>query len=454
LEWERAVHAVESAIAELRFRDAWHHLRTLETLADRTRDPNKSPNPAHQDFAWQLKESVAYWNTAIVNGLEARVSARVLSDQDAIETALLLEDIAGPRVSIDALLKRKSSKLQEEFDNLPLAAQAGSTGPSAESAACDIAALMGQILAEGIRTTFNCVSCGDYSSSVVDTTRLPPHVRGLVTQWALRELQSACARLRRLVILPLASPAGLKTTCMCIAAFLAYCNAIGVECGIPSLVIAQDALWHAVDSVLQRRLRQLGEGLLKAVQVEVSEAVAGNVALPQIEIYTWESLSAVFPSANRLLSEVKAMSEVTELVAGPKAIVAISHGLSSLFMVRNTINNSACIYAILYSYTQEVYIYIYKPLTGSPHGLQAYSNAMAQALTVHPSGSKTLANDKVSAVAETAMEVATRLVEVSLAESTLSLASLGWGYPLDPMALVTQLEKMAADLGMDTVDHA
>jgi len=151
---------------------------------------------------------------------------------------------------------------------------------------------------------------------------------------------------------------------------------------------------------------------------------------------------------------VKAMSEVTELVAGPKAIVAISHGLSSLFMVRNTINNSACIYAILYSYTQEVYIYIYKPLTGSPHGLQAYSNAMAQALTVHPSGSKTLANDKVSAVAETAMEVATRLVEVSLAESTLSLASLGWGYPLDPMALVTQLEKMAADLGMDTVDHA
>lgn len=56
-----------------------------------------------------------------------------------------------------------------------------------------------------------------------------------------------------------------------------------------------------------------------------------------------------------------------------------------------------------------------------------------------------------SAVAEIAMEIATRLVEGVLAESTSVLSAIGWGPAVDAAAMVAALEQMAKTLGMDTV---
>jgi hypothetical protein len=49
------------------------------------------------------------------------------------------------------------------------------------------------------------------------------------------------------------------------------------------------------------------------------------------------------------------------------------------------------------------------------------------------------------------MEIATRLAEHALAESTSVISSRGWGPAVDAAAMVAALEGMAKTLGMDTV---
>lgn len=56
-----------------------------------------------------------------------------------------------------------------------------------------------------------------------------------------------------------------------------------------------------------------------------------------------------------------------------------------------------------------------------------------------------------SLVAEIVMEIATRLVEHVLADSTSIVSHAGWGPAVDAAAMVAALEGMAKTLGM-TVD--
>ncbi len=77
--------------------------------------------------------------------------------------------------------------------------------------------------------------------------------------------------------------------------------------------------------------------------------------------------------------------------------------------------------------------------------LQAFAESVAGALTPS-SGQKSS-----PAVAEISMELATRLVEHVLAESTFVLSAIGWGPAVDAAAMVAALEEMATTLKMDSV---
>lgn len=326
MEWEHAVHAVEAAVAELRFKDALTRLKVLDAHVVKAGKAVTMQNmPQAKELPWRMQVRAADLSQRTTEALKNRMAAQHLSSAEVRATTAQLADVAGIHVALEALLALASRKLREELNALPLVAQAGATGPAAEAAAVDLAAAMGQAVAEAV--------AGAYGDALAS---LSPEqlVHGMLVDWGLGEVRSACDQLRRLVILPLASPAGPRSTCACAAAFLAYCHRLSADCSLPAAVVALDALWPAIDVVVQRRLRQLVEGLRKAALAEGKAAAAGSVPLPSLEGCAWEALASVYPSAAKMLAELTSMATDISTVAGPKAVVAFRQGVSDLFTVR------------------------------------------------------------------------------------------------------------------------
>ena len=346
-EWELKNDLLEAALAENRFEDAVEQLKQLVHQA------STSIAQQHEQHAWVLQRRADEAGSRLVSALCRRISLSdaVYSPTLENERPLLtvLSQVVGSAAAVETLLSVASARLRDHLDALPVRHHlhtgggggsggnvngTGSGNATSEDAAVDVAAALGQTLANGIIGGVDATKLllSSSSSSSSSTTSSTTTNTGGLAQWVYDEVAYACEMLKKVVILPRAAPAGLLPTCRCLAVFLAHCDAIEDVVHIPCVgQLARDAVWPGgVEPVLQRRVRQVCDGLKKAAAGEASR----KTAVPNPSAASWDALCAVYPSAKRMLSELRVIADAVVPIAGPAAVMSMQQCTTVLFLVR------------------------------------------------------------------------------------------------------------------------
>ncbi len=346
-QWERVYDSFEAALAEHRFEDAfsyWQELHTLTTTSSTSNGTNTNTAIAGSERAWILEIKCSECAAVLVSSLQYEVSSLIkLGSGDGVKlqkVIVLLCQLVGLAAAVATLLDAFTVRLRDQLESLPLgyqrAAAAGS-GAAAEEATIDLAAALGQALAMGIAQIADLLK--SISSSITSNSDSAV-VYGALCDWVVAEVAFGCEVLRKSVLLPRAAPAGLGTTTRCTAAFLVHCDALDTAVNIPTGKVSREAVWSAVEPVLQRRARQLNEGIRKAAATEAKAASNTTAKLPNIRdgsaTTSWEELIAVFPSAKRLVTEISGMAAAVAPIAGPSAVASLRTIVTAGFMVRIT----------------------------------------------------------------------------------------------------------------------
>jgi hypothetical protein len=341
-QWERIHDAFEASVAEHRFEDAftyWQEL--LQTLTSSSSGTSSNGSSGANERAWLLEIKCSECASFLVSFLQQQAASISKlggggGDGDGElklqQVVVLLSQLVGVPAAVAAVLDASRTRLRDHLESLPLgyqrAAAAGS-GAAAEEATLDLAAALGQALAMGLATTANLVKS-------ISNTESEAVVYGAFSDWVGTEVAFGCEVLRKSVVLPRAAPAGLATTTRCTAAFLAHFHALDTAMGVPVGQLAREGVWSAVEPVLQRRARQLCDGLRKAAATEAKAAANTSAKLPSMRdgrVVSWEELISVFPSAKRLTNEVAGMAAATTPVAGPTAVASVRSIITTAFMV-------------------------------------------------------------------------------------------------------------------------
>jgi hypothetical protein len=346
-QWERTHDAFEAALAEYRFEDAFTHWQELHTLAhSSTTSTIDSINTktAESERAWILEIKCSECAALLLSRLQHRAAA-VLSTTagggiaDGLELQkvfVLLCQLAGLPAALATILDASKTRVRDQLELLPLGYQRAA---AAEEATLDLAAALGQALAMAIATiTASVKSLSDaingQSNMNMDSSII---VYGALSDWVVAEVTFGCEVFRKSVVLPRAAPAGLATTTRCAAAFIAHCDELDTFVSIPAGQLARESVWSAVEPVLQRRARQVSEGLRKAAAIEAKAALNTTSKLPSIgnnKNVSWKELVSVFPSAKRLATELSGISAAVAPIAGPAAVASIRNIVTTVFRVR------------------------------------------------------------------------------------------------------------------------
>ena len=335
-DWEIVADSLEASIAEHRFEEAVQLLYELheagEVMATSNSDRRRSvQDPSTSENAWIIEQKIEDAGRKVYIALQRAISLPepIYSPQNESLRPLitLLAQVTSAPVALDTLLDASSSRLQDCLESRTQGYQGSIVpGSGAEDATIDLAASLGQVLAAGVQGT------AETAAVVLSST---PGLYGTVCDWVLKQVAFACDVLHKSVILPRAAPAGLSNTTRCAAAFLVYCDIIDSGIGVPAGQIARERIWPDVDVVLQRKVRQLCEGLRKAAATEAVKVAAGKgPTLPRSpNDATWEELNALFPSSKRILMEIGTMAAAVAPIAGPAAVIGMRKAISSIFVV-------------------------------------------------------------------------------------------------------------------------
>jgi hypothetical protein len=318
--WQRHLDACDAAVAEHRAAEALSQLRKLGRLADRA-----AAEGGAQELAWRLQDEAAARREALAAALERRIALPWATAGDAGAAARQLQEASSPLRALRALLAGASARLRRQLESVP--GPVGATAGAAERAATEYAAELGQALSLGLDAALrSCTAALGVDSSA--------ELSAALLGWALGEVVACCATLRRVALLPCAAPAGLRATLRCAAALLAHCDALGAAHGLPAAAAAQRELWPAVHQALQRRVRQLAEGVRRAAAAEAAAAAAADAdSLPGVDA-PWASLASVFPSADQMLGEVEAVAVAVAAAASPRAAAALRTGVTEVYAVK------------------------------------------------------------------------------------------------------------------------
>ncbi|KAG7673013.1 hypothetical protein Ndes2437B_g01120 [Nannochloris sp. 'desiccata'] len=418
-QWERVHDAFEAALAEYRFEDAFSYWQELNTLAHSNTPStiSNSTGTAEGERAWILEIKCSECAALLASPLQHQAAALLstlgggtaANGLELQKVVVLLCQLAGLPSALGTILDASRERIRGHLESLPLGYQRAAA--AAEEATLDLAAALGQALVTGIATTAASLKLISNDINGQSNSDSSITVYGTLSDWVVAEVAFGCEVLRKSVVLPRAAPAGLATTTRCAAAFLAHCDELDTVVSIPTGQLARESVWSAVEPVLQRRARQLSEGLRKAAAIEAKAASNATSKLRNIgnTNLSWEELVSVFPSAKRLATEVFGMAAAVAPIAGPAAVASVRSIVTTAFM--------------------------------------AFVESVAGALAAPG----TLGQTSSSIVAEIAMEIATRLVEDVLADSASVLSARGWGPAVDAAAMVAALEQMAKTLRMDTV---
>lgn len=340
-QWERTRDAFDAALAEYRFEDAFTHWQELYTIAHSTGTMNSnSTGTEESERAWILEIKCSECAALLVSPLQRQAAALISTlggdIADGVElqkVVALLCQLAGLPAALATILDAFTSRVRDNLELLPLGYQRAAA--AAEEATLDLAAALGQALVMGIATTaasMKSISNAINGQSNRDSSNI---MHGALSNWVVAEVAFGCEVLRKFVVLPRAAPAGLATTTRCVAAFTAQCDELDAIVGFPAGQLAQESVWSAVEPVLQRRARQVSEGLRKAGAIEAKGASNTISKLPSIgnANVSWEDLVSVFPSAKRLATEVSGMAVAVAPIAGPAAVASIRNIVTTAFMV-------------------------------------------------------------------------------------------------------------------------
>ena len=365
--------SLESATAEHRYKDAIQLLRRLESLSSSS-SSTPPPSPLHGggsnghalSYRWELEYKTSQATSKVISSLIAAISLPEPIYDASLRPirpllAMLLE-VARETSTLHVLLSVATSRFRENVEYL-LSGYHGTAAPSsgaaAEEATLDQAAALGQSIQRCLQGTLDAVH-----SLFIDTATTATHgnggvskataaaVYGAVSGWMVTEVVGyGCDMLKRSVLIPRAVPTGLPPSCRCVSAFILPFthtpDAVAPPKSTPQkygddvrtramlMRCACDAVWPSLESVLLRRSRQLAEGLRKAAASEIKHA-AGSAMTAPMDVHdaaAWEVLVSVFPSAKRLLIEMKTLSTAIVPIATPSAVNAMRTASSLTFQV-------------------------------------------------------------------------------------------------------------------------
>ncbi|KAL4425163.1 hypothetical protein ABPG75_009179 [Micractinium tetrahymenae] len=401
--WLECLDDTDVAVAERRLVDALQLLRRLEKLLGRFVAGADRDDPKQQARLDSLGGEVEQRRERLIAIAEQQVMQPTAVAADIRAGADLLSRVAGRQHAHALVLEAHAAKLKRR--QAALLRPASSGGGDADGS--DYAAALGQKLALCL------AAAADDVAAVFGPAGGDAELAAAFLVWSLHQTERACHLLRKHALLPFAAPAGLHAFARCAFAFAAHCAALEASHGLQLVPTVQRELWPALEQVLARRVRKLGESLRRAAAGQVDALAAGTTPPPQ-DPTSWECLSAAFPSADFLLDELEAVAAEGARLHSPRLEAALRKAVPDLF--------------------------------------QLYTASLAAALNrgLKAPGASSETRERLAAASEAAMELSTLLLERFLPEALAPLADVCGDLTSGP-ALGEHLLRMGEALGMAVV---
>lgn len=309
--WAAALADIDVAIAEKRCLDA---LNAIKAVPDKL----QLPDAGLVDF--EPAEELEKRRQSLVPILEAGVAEASASRAEARLAAGVLAAVTGRPRALKVLLAAHSLRLKRAQQQLLKPQNTG----GGEADGTDFAGVMAQ------RVFSTIGSAADDVTAVFGEEASDLSAAFLV--WALQETERAATLLKRHALTPFAVPAGLGATVRCVLLMRTQALALQATHGISLAPRLTRELWPVIDTVLQRRLRRIGDNARKSLAAEVDRIAAQG--LPKaLGASGWGKLMASFQSADDMLDEVNFCVTCLKPLGGPRVAAALRKGVLELFTV-------------------------------------------------------------------------------------------------------------------------
>jgi len=236
------------------------------------------------------------------------------------ESVSLLTEVVGPPAAARRMLEAYSAALRREQMSLLKPFMTGTSSSNTDS------------------VTFSGASARRLCGTVDEALRRHeelfggcPRLASLFVSWAAREVESYGQLLRRHALAAHSSAGGVQASARCICCALAFCCRIEELHGLCLSPHLLKAVWPALESVIQKRLRRIAE---EVKQLVMEEAADGRLHVVARRCGEGLGDPADLPASVRtLIEEVCALlSDVAFTVLnGPPLLRSLRQGIGNLF---------------------------------------------------------------------------------------------------------------------------